>query len=1588
MKKVTLILMMLLFSVALFSCKSNGKQNDGANSNSNSDSQILDEVKENYIFKSGSSLCIVASKAESDGNFADSYGELVQSVYSAIAYGEADVNLSISSDSAAAADHEIIIGESSRPLSVKAYQQLSRMDIADGDDAYVICSDGHSLAIAYTPGEDYKSAEITIEKFIDEYINGKSSLVLEENHIEKISYNAIEYYSARDEQLINEEWAALYKEVVSEMSASLGETEAKEYADSLVASLKKLYTMYDDSVVTWLADLYDPAICVCTAIEGEDRCLGTKYCGGAGFYFSNSGRNTLGYMPDIESTLQALSFLSATGMLKLKNGALTSAFPAGEPQKMVRFVKALQDEQTGYFYHPQWEVETLWTSRVARDLNYGTQILRFFGAKPTYDTPAGVEGDGILYDGTEISSVAPASKLTGRLSHHSVASLVSYVKPTASYSPDYMLSKEGFIEYLEALDVKNDSYAAGNELSSIANQLISRDKYLASVNADYRLVDLTIDHLNACQNKLTGTWDYKTEGDTGYTPYYANDGVLKIATFYNAVKRPMNYASLAVKNAIYAISVDYTPGHVCNVYNTWFAVSAILGNITAYGDPAEAAALRAELRALAPEAIEVTLDKMLLFKKDDGSFSYFKENSSSGSQGAAVAVPNTNEGDLNATAICTYGLVDYIFQALGFRDYMVSLYTDSDRQLFKSIISDLSPVMKSMEIDPSEPVTFDDGTLGNTPLGVLNYGSASGSAKAAFTTIRRNADDYAAKLDSPSGCYNVVEVSTVSGLGGRIFVFGGDFRIAEAPTDGYILQINMGKNEYTTTVYMLAFKMEGGRVTIWDATTVDGKANNVNTRLAEAELGEWFNIRAEYYVGDHDTVRIKFYFNDELVAVTDNYYDQSGEKLKNGVGTPNSGFDRTRIATMSAYDVVVEMDNLSGYKLRGKYKPTDDSSLILNVDAPDEEENIYFDGDEVSLPNVFDITDGKENLSVTTQNGNSAMKYDGNSGAEIIIPATLRDASGKCASINFDLELDSISSGRFMYISLLNRCIGDLYAGAGDYSAREMFNLAFTVINENGESYFAVYEYADKNVGKELYRDLTSTKSFNIRLDYFAERGTAVIYVNGSLPIVTKSVNSFASRYNFGKLKIAFTDGVDSTILMDNLKVELGTRDFDKDMAPGIASEYHTFENGYGNVSVSDENNAYVADTSAGKALSVNGSAEVKVPVLDRSPVFNCYIYEAKLTVNNGSVRFKFTDAQNKCIFALDAVVSGSNVNIFEVGKNVGSDSYKRYSYVLASAQANKEFTLRIELFRADSLALIYVDGKLCDVTTVIYSTSDEAADYKNLLMTSDSQTSYTVDDIKAETLYSFYILPDSINKNNGESASEKLTYNDSSIVNLPTALTGEFYSAKAEYKIKQMLKNINGTEEYDKVAVFEKNGNAYDYVWVDSSAQKNASMYVFESDMMIDTDIRGNYAYQMLLGDKSNRSKFAYYLLIYIDKEGKIGIRDASSLNGDGNHKRWTSQEMIAEVGEWFNLRIEYYSGDKNTVRIKVYVNGELLGVSDNYYGWHAVDSPIATPTNFFDRVQFYVWKGQTDLYLDNTLITSGNGTCTDDVTFSFLTP
>ena len=57
-----------------------------------------------------------------------------------------------------------------------------------------------------------------------------------------------------------------------------------------VDEIRNIYDMFDEKMLIWYASLYDPDI--------------------GGFYFSNSARDTEGFLPDIESTAQALNFIT------------------------------------------------------------------------------------------------------------------------------------------------------------------------------------------------------------------------------------------------------------------------------------------------------------------------------------------------------------------------------------------------------------------------------------------------------------------------------------------------------------------------------------------------------------------------------------------------------------------------------------------------------------------------------------------------------------------------------------------------------------------------------------------------------------------------------------------------------------------------------------------------------------------------------------------------------------------------------------------------------------------------------------------------------------------------------------------------------------------------------------------------------------------------------------------------------------------------------------------------------------------------------------------------------------------------------
>ncbi|MBP3582608.1 MAG: hypothetical protein J6K44_01065, partial [Clostridia bacterium] len=89
-------------------------------------------------------------------------------------------------------------------------------------------------------------------------------------------------------------------------------------------ALEEHYALFDERFYLWLADLYEPGV--------------------GGFYYSGSARDAEGYLPDIESTVQALTFLDNSGMTD-SVGGWQYAFSQRTEDRILSFVKGLQSPE-------------------------------------------------------------------------------------------------------------------------------------------------------------------------------------------------------------------------------------------------------------------------------------------------------------------------------------------------------------------------------------------------------------------------------------------------------------------------------------------------------------------------------------------------------------------------------------------------------------------------------------------------------------------------------------------------------------------------------------------------------------------------------------------------------------------------------------------------------------------------------------------------------------------------------------------------------------------------------------------------------------------------------------------------------------------------------------------------------------------------------------------------------------------------------------------------------------------------------------------------------------------------------------------
>lgn len=387
-----------------------------------------------------------------------------------------------------------------------------------------------------------------------------------------------------------------------------------------LAALRALGEHYDGSaIIDWLAGLWD------------------KETGG--FYYANSSRDCEGFLPDIESTVQALRWCENNGAFATFGGKYATALDGQTRERLVGFAKSLQCEEDGYFYHPQWGKD-ISGAKLGRDLGWSRNLINTLGGTPNYPT---------AFDRLKAASDGGAK----------------------DNIPEWLSSKENYLAWLHEKS-ENMRVNSGN-----AHLINANSGQIAA--AGY--LELTLDYLDGMQETIYNEQIAAGERPTGLwqkpTDYRAVWGLLKYASLYGgrAIKHQLEIARTCVD--VILLPAENENYHMNDVYNQWSGLCSLIKNAQTH-EPEIVEKIYAIVRERLPEMIENSIKKILPFKQADGTFSYCMGHSSATTNQAPVSL-GLAEGDVNATALSS-SMYRSVFIAAGLE--VVQMCDEADGKRF------------------------------------------------------------------------------------------------------------------------------------------------------------------------------------------------------------------------------------------------------------------------------------------------------------------------------------------------------------------------------------------------------------------------------------------------------------------------------------------------------------------------------------------------------------------------------------------------------------------------------------------------------------------------------------------------------------------------------------------------------------------------------------------------------------------------------------------------------------------------------------------------------------------------------------------
>ena len=977
-----------------------------------------------------------------DASDSTDYSTVLSELNTALGYSLVTYN-----DSGSASGAEIIVGNTGRQVTASAKtaleSELAGVDlVADNDIAagYVIFSSGESLAVYWNSSYMMEPAfDALIALLTDENASISDGVVV------KAAYSLLDYVNDQREVTDAEKWAAI-------------ESNSPETAQALREALE----FYEkEKIYEFFGELYDP-------VTGA-------------FYYSVTARDYDGFLPDIESTSQILRHIRDNGYLDGYDGPM-AAYPKEMQEKFISFTQSLQSAEDGYFYHPQWGTD-IKTQRLGRDQNNSLVVLSMFGAKPLYSTGSDRLEGNFDEDDFDVSYKSEGA-LTAPLGGSAVVAASKVVATAASDSR--FESLESFMAWVNETVEGKTSHTFGHAFSSSGRQINAAGymdellDYLDAMQAEVFETQMAA-HLADPENNPEPSGLWQPEKD-----YTSMSGCFKIVGMYNSYDREIDekYIPYMVKAAVEAINIpaeahytDYPLKQMVYIYNPWAGLGRVFINMNKYN-----AELYEDMIAItrvnAPDMIYNTVKKLNLFRRSDGSFAYFVEGAAATTQGVPVALGLPDEGDVNATGLA-FGMYQDMFETLGYE--YIKPYDSSDFLEFLDICQSMLPPDK-ISLTSSDPYDFSDLPFAiNT---VLNNGSAE------IVDDPVTGDGSVYRFDTVAGAGESVYIKANGNyINSNCYVFETDLCIYEMNDYSIPFSIRFGSKKSSQMTYRVDLVVSGNTVSLVD-NSGDKKKSDLNVK---AKVGEWFNIKIEYYVTEEGP-KIKVYQDGAYVGFSDNF---SGSHLEDTA--PQNVFEYLQIWGMKNAEAALLIDNTVCTCANKEYV---DELVINSYDFESGSTTLSATGTNAKLE-VVTAGGANKMLSLSSSDPSKTATY------YLTIPLTASSPKAEVKTIGFDLMIPSSDiNGNDNY----NEIAGDLFHATdnaakailkyGIYTGEsEVLRLA-AVAEENGSvsnSYsLFLYGQDDKPIGEAILKDIAYDELVIIEIELDLSDGEYVIVnVNG-----------------------------------------------------------------------------------------------------------------------------------------------------------------------------------------------------------------------------------------------------------------------------------------------------------------------------------------------------------------------------------------------------------------------------------------------------------------------------------------------------------